>query len=163
MDAKEERFEFLERAEKEWIEILELKHEIVDAGFKVQEFPYFPRPKDDRGFFKKDAKPIKKSIPIPTKMRVYDKIDGEIKELRSEPFRRKNTSDPSALAALSEVVEAFLLEYARLIWYRRQLMRPPLKEKDLIREAKEVFLDEERRFFKERGYTSEDIQEFMQK
>ncbi len=161
MDAKGERIEFLERAEKEWAEILELKREIEDAGFKKQEFTYFPRPKDDRGFFIKDAKPIKKSITIPTKMRVYRKIDGEVKELRPEPFRRKISDDPSAILELSEALDDFFLGYATLIWSRRQLMKPVLTESALKREAKEFFLDEERRFFEERGYPSKDIENLM--
>ena len=161
MDEKGERVEFLERAKKEWAEILELKREIEDAGFKKQEFEYFPRPKDDRGFFIKDAKPIKKSITIPTKMRVYDKIDGEVKELRSEPLRRKISDDPNAILELSEALDAFFSGYATLIWNRSQLMKPVLTESALRREAKEFFLDEERRFFKERDYPSKDIENLM--
>lgn len=163
MDEKGESVEFLERAEKEWAEILELNREIADVGFKKQEFTYFSRPKDDRGFFIKDAEPTEKSIILNTKMRVYDKIDGEVKELRPEPFRRKISDDPNAILELSEALNAFFSGYATLLWSRRQLMKPPLKEKDLIREAKGIFLDEERRFLKERNYTSEDIQNLMQK
>lgn len=157
MDAKADK-----RAIREWTEILELKREIADAGFKKQKFTYFPRPQDDRGFFIKDAEPIKKSIILHTKMRVYDKIDGVVKELPySIPFRQEIGNDPNAMLELSEAVDTFLSEYAALIWSRRQLMKPVLKESQLEKDAKEAYLYEETLTLKEKGHTSRDIQKLI--